>query len=262
MCVYAKDEAAFFDSSDIQQLNIGSILTPGHLIPDDIQPSTNNELLHNYVQLTVSVSPEMCKDLMSNLFPLLLPEKRDGGSDGGLILEIRVKATEYWQSKLRFLLNSSQEITVQNWLISQQCVVRKKNCVGHYCLPDKHGPAWERARDGLCAKRGMVHMDEAIKTMLEPPCLQKDAYRFAFKSYNVRAECCVPQTIETLAFPLPTANPIVMEMILCAMSQTESSTSASTYQMYIKETKTLRDNASYDLPATLLSSLSQYYTPN
>ena len=258
MCVYVRDEAAFFDSSDIQQLNIGTILTPGHLIPDEIQLNTNNELVHNYVQLTVSVSPEMCTVLMSNLFPLLLPEKPDGGSDGGLILEIRVKAKEYWQTKLTFLLNSSQQTNLQNWLISQQCLVREKKCVAHYCLPDKHGPAWQRARDGLCAKRGMVYMDEAIKSMLEPPCLRKDAYRFAFQSYNVQADCCVPKTIETFSFPLPNANPIVVEMILCAMSQTESSNSASTYQVYIKETKTLRDNDSHDLPATLLSALSQY----
>ena len=101
-------------------------------------------------------------------------------------------------------------------------------------------------------------MDEAIKTMLEPPCLEKDAYRFAFQSYNVQADCCVPQTIEIFSFPLPNANPIVVEMVLCAMIQTESSNSASTYQVYIKETKTLRDNDSHDLPATLLSALSQY----
>ena len=105
-------------------------------------------------------------------------------------------------------------------------------------------------------------MDDAIKSMLDPPCLEKDSYRFAFQSYNVRAECCVPQTIETFAFPLPAANPIVMEMIFCAMCQTESTKNATRYQVYMKETKTLRDNDACDLPASLLSAVSQYSTNN
>ena len=103
-------------------------------------------------------------------------------------------------------------------------------------------------------------MDQAIKTMMEPLCLEKDAYRFAFPVYKVQTDCCVPQTIETFGFPLPTVNPFVIEMILCAMDQTKSTETETTYQVYMKETRTLRDNEPYDIPASLLSSVSQYYT--
>ena len=137
MCVYVRDEAAFFDSSEIQQLNIGTIITPGHLIPSDIQ-LTGNVIVHNYVQLTVSVSPEMCKALMTNfllLFQPSLPRKR--------FLQICIPILQC----PRWVLCATN-----NWNVCFPTASSKPNCDGNDFL--RHVSDWKHQK---CDKISSLH---------------------------------------------------------------------------------------------------------
>ena len=72
---------------------------------------------------------------------------------------------------------------------------------------------------------------------------------------------CVTQTIETISVPFPSANKITLEMICSAMMQVKSNKSMTAYQCYIQDTADLRDMKGFDLPATILSSVSSLDTP-
>ena len=70
---------------------------------------------------------------------------------------------------------------------------------------------------------------------------------------------CLP--IETIGVPFPSANEITLEMICNAMMQVKSNKSMTAYQCYIQDTADLRDMKGFDLPATILSSVSSLDTP-
>ena len=56
---------------------------------------------------------------------------------GGLIFEVRIKAPEFWQTKMRFLMSATQENALQDWLEEKNFVVKKKKMVSHFCLPER-----------------------------------------------------------------------------------------------------------------------------
>ena len=88
------------------------------------------------------------------------------------------------------------------------------------------------------------------------PSLEHSLHKFAFSSFDVPTDCQVPNTLEIFGFPLPPANQLVIEMVLNAMMQTTD------YQEYVKDSKVLRNVEPSDLPCTMLSSLSQSFTPS
>ena len=88
------------------------------------------------------------------------------------------------------------------------------------------------------------------------PSLEHSLHKFAFSSFDVPTDCQVPNTLEIFGFPLPPANQLVIEMVLKAMMETTD------YQEYVKDSKVFRDIEPSDLPCTMLSSLSQSFTPS
>ena len=65
----------------------------------------------------------------------------------------------------------------------------------------------------------------------------------------------------SIGVPFPSANEITLEMICNAMMQVKSNKSMTAYQCYIQDTADLRDMKGFDLPATILSSVSSLDTP-
>ena len=173
------------------------------------------------------------------------------------VFEIWVKNPEYWQTKIKFLLDKSQVDDLEKWLAaSGHFSVRKEDCVKKFCLPDKEGPAWKRMKEGFSDQRGMIFMDQVKKEFCDLPSLEHSLHKFAFSSFDVPTDCQVPNTLEIFGFPLPPANQLVIEMVLNAMMQTTD------YQEYVKDSKVLRNVEPSDLPCTMLSSLSQSFTPS
>ena len=131
-----------------------------------------------------------------------------------------------------------------------------KGSIQMFCLPDRGGPAWARAKEAFSSQRCMTIMDPSKKDMTNLPSLEHNSYKFAFNAFNVSTDCQVHHTLEKFGCPLPPANQLVIEMVLNAMKQLPD------YQSFIKDTKTLRDAEPSDLPCTLLSALSQCFTPS
>ena len=100
MAVYVSDERAFMASDDIQRLNIGTFLTQASLMPQTIKPLTNTAE-HNFTSVSISVTPEDCLSFINEFFCKFSPTNSDVLS-GDLLLEIRVKAENYWQTKVKF----------------------------------------------------------------------------------------------------------------------------------------------------------------
>ena len=96
---------------------------------------------------------------------------------------------------------------------------------------------------------------------LEEPWLDHQCCKFQIEEKNVDPTSCVTQTIETIGVPFPSANKITLEMICNAMMQVKSNKSMTAYQCYIQDTADLRDMKGFDLPATILSSVSSLDTP-
>ena len=153
-------------------------------------------------------------------------------------------------------MDKTQERELEKWLNDANFVVRKKDSIQMFCLPDRGGPAWARAKEAFSSQRGMTIMDPSKKDMTNLPSLEHNSYKFAFNAFNVSADCQVHHTLEKFGCPLPPANQLVIEMVLNAMKQLPD------YQSFIKDTKTLRDAEPSDLPCTLLSALSQCFTPS
>ena len=135
-------------------------------------------------------------------------------------------------------------------------VVRKEGCEGRFCLPDREGPAWERTKEGFKDRRGMIFMDPVKKDFCTHPSLEHSSHQFAYSSFDVPTDCQIQNTLDIFGFPLPPANQLVREMVLNAMKQIPD------FQEYVKDTKVLRDIEPSDLPGTMLSSLSQSFTPS
>ena len=253
MAVFVRDEGDFLTSQDVQRFNIGTILTSGDLVPDSIQVQ-NNVVLHDHQRLSISIDPDICLSLLPDFFSCFQNDNEI--KPHGLVFEVKVKNPLYWQTKIRFLMDRSQEKELEQWLNDGQFVVRKKDCIGRFCLPDMGGPAWARAKEAFSAQRGMTIMDPVKKDLTNLPSLEHNVLKFAFNAFNVPTDCQVHNTLETFGFPLPPANQLVIEMVLNAMKQ------LTDFQTYVKDTKTLRDIEPTDLPCTLLSGLSQCFTPS
>ena len=248
IAVFVRDEGEFFTSTDVQRLNIGVMLTPGDLVPDKV-------VLHDHRKLSISINPETCLQLLPEFFSSFQSDTPEDAQ--GLVFEIWVKNPEYWQTKIKFLLDKSQVDDLEKWLAaSGHFSVRKEDCVKKFCLPDKEGPAWKRMKEGFSDQRGMIFMDQVKKEFCDLPSLEHSLHKFAFSSFDVPTDCQVPNTLEIFGFPLPPANQLVIEMVLNAMMQTTD------YQEYVKDSKVFRDIEPSDLPCTMLSSLSQSFTPS
>ena len=104
----------------------------------------------------------------------------------------------------------------------------------------------------------MVPIGSAMKTMTEFPCLTKEPFKFAYKRFDIPPHCAVLDTIDCLAFPPMPVSPVVIDIILNAMEEVTGNDSMTTYQAFVQDTISFRD---MDLPAVILSALSQNYTP-
>ena len=259
MAVYVSDERAFMASDDIQRLNIGTFLTQASLMPQSIKPLTNTAE-HNFTSLSILVTPEDCLSFINEFFCKFSPTNSDVLS-GDLLLEIRVKAENYWQTKVKFLMDKRQDDDLQSFFTGKGHFLRRRDCRASYCLPDFGGLAFIRAKKGIDDKRGMLCVNDSIKSMLDFPSLDTNSRQYSYQKFNIDPTSCVTQTIETIGVPFPSANEITLEMICNAMMQVKSNKSMTAYQCYIQETADLRDMKGYDLPATILSSVSSLDTP-
>ena len=259
MAVYVSDERAFMASDDIQRLNIGTFLTQASLMPQTIKPLTNTAE-HNFTSVSISVTPEDCLSFINEFFCKFSPTNSDVLS-GDLLLEIRVKAENYWQTKVKFLRDKRQDDDLQSFFTGKGHFLRRRDCRASYCLPDFGGLAFIRAKKGIDDKRGMLCVNDSIKSMLDFPSLDTNSRQYSYQKFNIDPTSCVTQTIETIGVPFPSANEITLEMICSAMMQVKSNKSMTAYQCYIQETADLRDMKGYDLPATILSSVSSLDTP-
>ena len=257
VAVFVRDEQAFFTSTDIQRLKIDTILTSGHLIPP--RELKQLALEHHHTQISISCSANIDRNFFAEFFSLFSLEE-DRKVDG-LIFELRVKAPEFWQAKMRFLMSGTQEKALEEWLQKKNFAVRKKKLVSHFCLPERGGEVWRRCHEGLQDKHGMVPIGAAMQTMMEFPSLSEDPCKYAYKSFDIPPNCAVLSTIDCFAFPPPPVSPPVIGIILNAMEEVIGNDSMTTYQAFMKDTISLREMDSIDLPAVILSAVLQNYTP-
>lgn len=218
--------------------------------------NTQQSVEHDHTQISISCSANMDRSFFPDFFSLFSLE--ENSKVGGLIFEVRIKAPEFWQTKMRFLMSATQENALQDWLEEKNFVVKKKKMVSHFCLPERVGDAWKRCNEGLQDKHGMVPIGSAMKTMTEFPCLTKEPFKFAYKRFDIPPHCAVLDTIDCLAFPPMPVSPVVIDIILNAMEEVTGNDSMTTYQAFVQDTISFRD---MDLPAVILSALSQNYTP-
>ena len=146
MAVFVRDEGEFLTSPDVQRFNIGTILTSGDLVPDSIQVQ-DNVVLHDHRKLSISVDPDICLSLLPDFFSCFQSDNEVKPS--GLVFEVKVKSPLYWQTKIRFLMDKNQEEELERWLNDGHFVVRKKDCIGRFCLPDMGGSCLGTGKGGF-----------------------------------------------------------------------------------------------------------------
>ena len=80
VAAFAVDQTAFFSSSDIQYLRIGTILKAGLLLPPSLDPAATVE--HTFNLMSVSCSPQRGLEVARNFLSLFSAQT---GGQGGLV---------------------------------------------------------------------------------------------------------------------------------------------------------------------------------
>ena len=126
------DQTTFFSSSDIQYLRIGTILKGGLLLPPSLDPATTVE--HSYNLMSVSCSPQRGLEVARNFLSLFSAQTQ---GQGGLVFEVKFRAQQFWQMRIRFLINAesaekleefSRNSAATIWQSRQNSMLKRSQC--------------------------------------------------------------------------------------------------------------------------------------
>ena len=144
---FALDQKNFFGSSDVQFLRIGTVIKGGILLPPTVDTPENN-----YNLFSISITPEMGQEFFEAFGSLFSPEDYAiSRGECGLIFEIKLRAPQYWQVKIRILLNAACRTKLEELILKRHLVANKRSCVEIISQPDKNDNSWKRILHIYCA---------------------------------------------------------------------------------------------------------------
>ena len=130
---FALNQKNFFGSSDVQLLRIGTVLKGGVLLST---ASSNHEHIFNI--FSVSIVPEMGQDFLEAFGSVVTQEDYEiSREDCGLIFEIKLVASQFWQIKIRILLNSTSKNKLEELILGKHLVVKERSFVEKIDTNDK-----------------------------------------------------------------------------------------------------------------------------
>ena len=131
---FALDQTNFFGSSDVQFLRVGTVVKGGILLPPTIDTPE-----HNYNLFSISIAPEIGQDFFEAFGSVFTPEDYAiTRGESRLIFEVKLRAPQYWQMKIRILLNATCKNKLEDFTLGRNLVVKKRSCVEKINTPDKN----------------------------------------------------------------------------------------------------------------------------
>ena len=157
------DQTTFFSSSDIQYLRIGTILKGGLLLPPSLDPATTVE--HSYNLMSVSCSPQRGLEVARNFLSLFSAQ-----GQGGLVFEVKFRAQQFWQMRIRFLINAERAEKLEEFISRHNLAVKKKFHVEKITVPENNSEVWRRICHGVQQKRSFNIVSSHETDMMDIPC--------------------------------------------------------------------------------------------
>ena len=244
---FALDQKNFFGSSDVQFLRIGTVIKGGILLPPTVDTPENN-----YNLFSISITPEMGQEFFEAFGSLFSPEDYAiSRGECGLIFEIKLRAPQYWQVKIRILLNAACRTKLEELILKRHLVANKRSCVEIISQPDKNDNSWKRILHGVQEKKGLI--TSSFPSDKEYPCPLTKPLSYATTA--LQGPSGVIDTLSCVGLPRQEATLLRLQLICAAMRQIPD------FQTFLKDTKWERGMEGDDLHGIIISALSQKYSP-
>ena len=133
------------------ELRIGTVLKGDVLLST---ASSNHEHIFNI--FSVSIVPEMGQDFLEAFGSVVTQEDYEiSREDCGLIFEIKLVASQFWQIKIRILLNSASKNKLEELILGKHLVVKERSFVEKIIHLDTNDKNWMRILYGVQEKKGL-----------------------------------------------------------------------------------------------------------
>ena len=244
---FALNQKNFFGSSDVQLLRIGTVLKGGVLLST---ASSNHEHIFNI--FSVSIVPEMGQDFLEAFGSVVTQEDYEiSREDCGLIFEIKLVASQFWQIKIRILLNSASKNKLEELILGKHLVVKERSFVEKIIHLDTNDKNWMRILYGVQEKKGLSTSNSLSDK--EYPCpLTKP---LCYSTSALQGPHGVMDTLKCVGLPRQEATLLRLELIAAAMRQMPD------FQTFLKDTKWERGMEPDDIHGILIFALSQNNAP-
>ena len=242
------DQTTFFSSSDIQYLRIGTILKGGLLLPPSLDPATTVE--HSYNLMSVSCSPQRGLEVARNFLSLFSAQTQ---GQGGLVFEVKFRAQQFWQMRIRFLINAESAEKLEEFISSHNLAVKKKFHVEKITVPENNSEVWRRICHGVQQKRSFNIVSSHETDMMDIPC--PFTRHSCYATNPVQAPTGVLNTLEFVGFPRQQATLPSLELISGAMDQIPN------FQKFLNQTTFEREMEGQEMYGIIIAALAENYVP-
>lgn len=243
---FAVDETSLFSSCDIQYLRIGTVLKGGILLPPSFYPSSASE--HSYNLMSVACTPQRGLEVTRDFLSLFSTEASMPQGQGGLIFEIKFRAEQFWQIKVRFLLSAASAQQLDGFICSQHLSAKKEYHVEKITVPESTSEVWRRICHGLQEKRSLNIVSSHEKDMIDIPCPATKLSCYAATA--LQAPTGILNTLECVGFPRQQAVLPSLELISSAMEQIPN------FQKFLKETKFEREMEGQEMCGIMIAAVA------
>ena len=154
---FALHEAAFFGSPDIQYLRIGTVVRGAILLPPFLPVETQSTPEHNYTIFSISMAPKIGQDFFAAFKSLFTSEDYAvGRGEIGFIFEVKLMSPQYWQVRIRILLNATCKNKLENLILKKHIVLKKRSCLDLIKTPEENDDSWKKILNGVQEKKGLI----------------------------------------------------------------------------------------------------------
>ena len=253
---FASDEHGFFSSPDIQLLRIGTIVRPGILLPSKFDIHNTQKCEYNV--MSVSIDPKDGYHLIEDFYNKFDTNLTTIGPDKILVFEVNMVKPDYWQMKIRLLLDANHAAALEDLLEIKQLKLRRRTQVITPTLPSECSDTWQRLVYGMKDKRGLsISCPEAYASHDNSLvfCPDPTTEQNCFAAAKLKGPFGVIETLDILGCPRQRVSLPGLQMICAALINTED------YKIFCEDTKSEREMGGNDISGIILSSIAQKFKP-
>ena len=116
---FALDEHGFFSSPDIQLLRIGTIVRSGLLLPPHLDVYNTPEYQYNVFSVSIDLKEGF--HLIQDFYNKVKTSPSKSGANNSLVFEVKLVRPDYWQVKVRFLMNNEDAAALHYGSVIENC---------------------------------------------------------------------------------------------------------------------------------------------